>query len=81
MVDNCTLATMPPRYAHVVHLRLTHEERRLVAEMARLRRLSVEDLLREGLRLGGGDAQGPPAERARLRSIVPGVESEHGGGR
>lgn len=63
---------MPGRYAHVVQLRLTGEEWRVIAEMAHLRRMSVEDLLREGLRLSGGDQQAPEQERAaRLQLLAP----------
>jgi hypothetical protein len=49
------------KYAHVVQLRLTREEWRVISQMAWLRRMSVEDLLREGLRLNRveGDAPTP----------------------
>lgn len=62
---------MPRRHLHVVQLRLTSDEWRLVSEIARLRRLSVEDLLREGLRLGRHDAAAPPPERGRLQLVTP----------
>jgi hypothetical protein len=49
------------KYAHVVQLRLTREEWRVISQIAWLRRMSVEDLLREGLRLNRveGDAPTP----------------------
>lgn len=70
--------SMSRGYAHVVQLRLTHEEWRVVSELAQLRRVSVEDLLREGLRLSHGETQEPAAERAaHLRLLTPGPGS-HG---
>lgn len=60
------------RYAHVVQLRLTREEWRLISQMAWLRRMSVEDLLREGLRLNRPEADTPAPERATpLRVVGP----------
>jgi hypothetical protein len=65
---------MPSNYAHVVQLRLTNEEWRLVAEMAKLRRMSVEDLLREGLRLQRHEPEPGPGQRPpHLRAVGPGV--------
>jgi hypothetical protein len=75
MVYNC-MQEMPRASLHVVHLRLTHEEWRLVAEMARLRRLSIEELLREGLRLSRLDAlPSHQAERSRLQLLAPRAET------
>ncbi|HTU79198.1 MAG TPA: hypothetical protein VMF09_10610 [Solirubrobacteraceae bacterium] len=65
---------MAGQYTHVVQLRLTSEEWRLVAEIAGLRRVSVEDLLREGLRLSQRDAQPPVEPRpGSLRLVGPGA--------
>jgi hypothetical protein len=70
---------MPSPPVHVVQLRLTHEEWRLVAEIATLRRQSVEDLLREGLRLSRLDGAGLPPLRKRLRVVGPPREVGEGG--
>ncbi|HEV3047558.1 MAG TPA: hypothetical protein VGY13_09375 [Solirubrobacteraceae bacterium] len=65
---------MPPNYVHVVQLRLTSEEWRLLAEMAKLRRVSVEDLLREGLRLPQREPQTLSSERPpHLRLVGSGA--------
>jgi hypothetical protein len=60
------------KYAHVVQLRLTREEWRVISQMAWLRRMSVEDILREGLHLTrtDGDAQ-TPERAAPLRLAGP----------
>ena len=73
-------AAMPRPRVHVVQMRLTHEEWRLVAEMASLRRLSVEELLREGLRLSRLDAAMAESLRARLRVVAPRRDSGDDGG-
>jgi hypothetical protein len=60
------------KYSHVVQLRLTREEWRLISQMAWLRRMSVEDLLREGLRMNRPEADTPAPEReAPLRVVGP----------
>jgi hypothetical protein len=64
------------KYAHVVQLRLTREEWRVIAKMAWLRRVSVEDLLREGLRLSRVENEAPaptptPERTTPLRLVGP----------
>lgn len=49
---------MSGRYAHVVQVRLTQPEWRQIARLAQVRGITVEELLREALRLS------PPAGRA-----------------
>lgn len=73
MVYNCLLTmSREHEYSHVVQLRLTREEWRLIASIASLRRVSVEDLLREFLRLNRADSDPPPAEPTTpLRVVRP----------
>jgi phosphoglycerate-specific signal transduction histidine kinase len=66
---------------YVVQLRLSRQEWRLVAEMARLRRQSIEDLLREGLRLTSEGHDESSVEHAHLRLVAPGVEARPRGAR
>jgi hypothetical protein len=62
---------MPKPRVHIVQLRLTSEEFDHVVAIARLRNLTVEELLREELRFSRRDATSPPAVRARLRVVGP----------
>jgi len=66
---------------HVVPLRLTHDEWRLIAEIAHLRGVTVEDLVREGLRLSRLDGSGARPRRGRLRVVAPSAPREDGAGR
>lgn len=65
-------------HTHVVQLRLSREEWRLIAEMARLRRVTVEDMLREGLRLPHRGTPEPERERTQLRLVRGHVETPRG---
>jgi hypothetical protein len=76
MVYNCLLRMSPKnKYAHVVQLRLTREEWRVISQMAWLRRMSVEDLLREGLRLTRPEADPPAPERTTPLPLVRSTSS------
>ena len=62
---------MVQNHAHVVQLHLTPEEWRVISAIASLRRISVEDLLREGLRLNRREApEGAPHERTPHLHLV-----------
>jgi hypothetical protein len=61
---------------HVVQLRLTDDEWNLVCSIAQLRQMTIEDLLREALRLSHHRHEDPPAhERSHLRLVGPRGES------
>lgn len=61
---------------HVVHLRLTHAEWSHVAAIAQLRRLTVEELLREQLRLSSRGTDAFSRESSHLRLVKPGMDPE-----
>jgi hypothetical protein len=67
---------MPGREVHVVQLRLTQEEWNHMAAIARLRELTIEELLREELRMSRRQADAPVRERSHLRLLGPGVDAE-----
>ena len=54
---------------HVVQLRLTDEEWNLVCAIAQLRQMTIEDLLREELRLSHHQPDPPPRDRSHLRVV------------
>jgi hypothetical protein len=56
---------------HVVELRLTSEEWDHVSAIARLRELTVEELLREELRMSRPRIDPPVRERSHLRIVAP----------
>lgn len=60
---------MQDRYEHVVHLRLTRREWRQIDELARLRSLTAEELIRETLHLPPPDSE-PRSERKRHLRVV-----------
>ncbi len=66
---------MPGDPVHVVQLRLTDEEWNLVCSIATLRQVTIEDLLREALRLSHRHEDPPPRERSHLRLLGPRAES------
>jgi len=59
---------------HVVQLRFTHEEWSHISAIARLRQLTVEELLREELRMSSREAQAPGREHSHLRLVAPRFE-------
>jgi hypothetical protein len=62
--------------AHVVQLRLTHDEWNHIAAIASLRELTIEELLREELRMSHRQLDPPPRTRSHLRLVAPGVDAE-----
>jgi predicted DNA-binding ribbon-helix-helix protein len=66
---------------HVVQLRLTNEEWNHVSAIARLRELTVEELLREELRMSRQQLDPPSRERPDLRLVTPrGAADTHAAG-
>ncbi|HUB74036.1 MAG TPA: hypothetical protein VL979_08375 [Solirubrobacteraceae bacterium] len=65
------MLAMHARRTYTVQLHLTPDEWSLVSRLAHLRGLTVEELLREGLRLS--PPEGPPGEpeRGRLLALRP----------
>jgi hypothetical protein len=66
---------MPGPDVHVVQLRLTPEEWNHVAAIARLRELTIEELLREELRMGRRQPDAPARERSHLRLVARNVDA------
>jgi len=65
------MLAMHARRTHIVQLRLTQDEWSVVSRLARLRGLTVEELLRESLRLTPPDSQPGDPERGRLLALRP----------
>jgi hypothetical protein len=63
---------MQDRYEHVVHLRLTGREWRQIDELARLRSLTIEELIRETLHLPPPDSEPRAMRKRHLRVVQPG---------
>ncbi len=63
---------MQDRYEHVVHLRLTGREWRQIEELARLRSLTIEELIRETLHLPPLDSEPRTLRKRHLRVVQPG---------
>jgi predicted DNA-binding ribbon-helix-helix protein len=61
---------------HVVQLRLTDDEWNHIAAIARLRELTIEELLREELRMSRRQADPPPRARSHLRLVARGIDAE-----
>lgn len=61
---------------HVVQLRLTHDEWNHIATIASLRELTIEELLREELRMSDRQLDPPPRARSHLRLVAPGMDAQ-----
>jgi len=66
------------RPVHVVQLRLTHDEWNHISAIAQLRCQTIEELLREELRLSNSDvqAQTPAREQSHLRLLAQDEQGE-----
>lgn len=60
---------MRRRYDHVIQLRVTRQEWRQIDELAQLRGITVEDLLREALRLSPPPSDTAHAHESHLRIV------------
>jgi len=69
-VERYTLYDM--RRPYVVQVRLTRNEMKWVDQMARVRRVTIEELIREQLRLTLLDAEALPPPERHLHVIQPG---------
>jgi len=63
---------------HVVQLRFTHDEWSHISAIARLRNVTVEELLREELRLSSRQAEPPERQRSHLQIVAPRCEPDRG---
>jgi hypothetical protein len=53
-------------FVHVAQVRFTPGQWRVLLDMALIRRITVEDLIREELEMPAGDAAPPPERHLRL---------------
>jgi hypothetical protein len=61
---------------HVVQLRFTPDEWSHISAIARLRELTIEELLREELRMSHRQPEMAERARSHLRLLTPGIETD-----
>lgn len=64
-------------HLHVVQVRFTQAEWDHISAVARLRQITVEELLREELRMSSRQVEPPARERSHLHVVASRRDTEH----